>query len=432
MEQKLKEWQKVEFSFEKKMFKGIVMPSSDKEILRIKMASGYNAGFDMKKVSGLKVLKGTQEVSKMKSKSVLEKEDLPLISVLHTGGTIASRVDYKTGAVTANFEEGDFLTMFPKLGEIANYNHVIIGNILSENIRFKHHSLIAEKTFKELNNEKVKGVIIGHGTDTLHFTSAALSFMIENPSKAVILVGSQRSSDRPSSDASSNLEAASKFIVETNFRGIAICMHEKDDDDSFVILPAAKTRKMHSSKRNAFKAINTEPLARIDLKKNKITFPRKESADKKMILKNKIEEKTALLKIHPNIDYEIIDYFKKSGLKGLILEGTGLGHTPGRDDDIAKGNKEFFDALEELIKSGCVVGMTTQCINGRVNMNVYRTGRFLQEIGVLSGEDMLPETAFVKLAWLLGNYTKDETVKLFSQNLRGEINQRLKIEEDEN
>jgi glutamyl-tRNA(Gln) amidotransferase subunit D len=244
----------------------------------------------------------------------------------------------------------------------------------------------------------------------------------------LIFVGAQRSSDRGSSDAAMNLICAAEFITKTDFSGVAICMHEHSSDDTCAILPACKTYKMHSSRRDAFQPVNDTAIAKINFNTNKIEFLQKNYVKKdlkrKLNLKSNMENKVGLLKIHVHMDPKQFEFYK--GYKGLVIEGTGLGHTPGQaPNEISNIHKKIYPALKKVIDSGCVVIMTTQTIFGRVHMHVYDKGTDLTSLGVIPGEDMLANTAFVKLSWLLGNYSKEETKKLISQNLRGEINERL-------
>ncbi len=254
--------------------------------------------------------------------------------------------------------------------------------------------------------------------------SSALAFIIESTSIPIIFVGAQRSSDRGSSDTAMNLICAATFISETDFTGVALCMHENISDNDCVILPACKTRKMHTSRRDAFRPVNAQPIARVNYDTKSVTFitePEKKSD--KLLIKPKMEEKVGLLKIHVNMQPEQFEFYK--GYKGLVIEGTGLGHTPGQvPDETAKIHKKIYPAIKSVIDSGCVVVMTSQTLYGRIQMNVYDKGRDLTSLGVIPGEDMLPNTAFVKLAWLLGNHTKEETKNLITQNLRGEISDR--------
>jgi len=275
--------------------------------------------------------------------------------------------------------------------------------------------------------KNVDGIIITHGTDTLGYSAAALAFMLENISIPVILVGAQRSSDRGSSDAAMNFICAAEFISKTDFVGVAICMHESTSDNNCAILPATKTRKLHTSRRDAFKPVNDTITARIDYDTRKIEFIKKDyqKPNGKLVVKDKFEDKVGIIKCHPNMFKEQIDFFK--GYKGLVIEGTGMGAAP--VDPPNELNIKILDSIKSLIKSGTVVAMTSQCLFGSVHPHVYTAEINLSKAGVVYCKDMLPETAFVKLAWLLGNYKKDEVKKLMTKNLRGEINERLMEDE---
>ncbi len=412
---------------EKKREQGILMPSSDKNVILIKLDTGYNIGFE-KKGTKVTVLKKATSAKKSKRKAKKDKS-LPTIAVLHTGGTIASKVDYKTGGVSTNFSPEELLGQFPELGKIANIESELIAQMWSDDLRFAHFTLIA-KSIEKWVKKSVKGIIIGIGTDNLAVASAALSFMVEKSPVPIIFVGAQRSSDRGSSDAAMNIICAAEFIVGSDFAGVGICMHNSAQDDSCVILSGTKTYKLHSSRRDAFKPVNDGVIGLVDYKTRKIKMLKKKYPKKssKLIVKSKMEEKVGFLKIHINMFPEQISFFK--GYKGLIIEGTGLGHIPGQaPNKEAAIHKKFYPALKKLIDAGCVVVMTTQCIFGGVNMNVYSKGRDLLELGVIPGEDMLANTAFVKLSWLLANEKKD-VLKLMREDLRGEINQKIKYSKE--
>ncbi|MEK0338149.1 MAG: Glu-tRNA(Gln) amidotransferase subunit GatD, partial [Nitrosopumilus sp.] len=347
--------------------------------------------------------------------------------------TISGRVDYRTGAIRVDFGPEELISMYPELEKIANFNTKLVGKMWSEDMRFAHHIKLAKEIEKEVKKGSIKGIILPHGTDTMTYTSASLAFMLENLPIPVLLVGAQRSPDRASSDAVMNLICASEFIAKTDFKGIGICMHESSNDDYCVILPPTKTRKLHTSRRDAFKPVNDKAIARINYKTREIKFlkPITGNTDKKeFIAKCKLDEKVALLKVHPNLMPDQILFFKKNKYKGLVLEGTGLGQIPvGVPDEDAKINSKNLKAIKKLIESGCVVVMTSQCIFGRVQMHVYEGAVDLVNAGVIPGEDMLSETAFVKLAWLLGNYPKEKVAELMTKNLRGEINEATNYKE---
>ena len=430
---KIEQGQLVKVTEGTKVFEGNVIPAGkNKGILRIKLRSGYNIGVKVSAKTKIEKMEGLKKVGKAETREIKKNPQLPTIAIIHTGGTIASRVDYRSGAVYAHFDEKDVLSMYPEITEKCNISSKFLSNMWSDDMRFKHYSVIANSV-AEMAGKGAKGVIIGHGTDTMHFTAAALSFILENVSVPVLLVGAQRSSDRGSSDAAMNLDCAAEFILKSDFAGVAICMHNSSSDDKCAILPACKTRKMHSSRRDAFKAVNDTPIALVDYKTKQIEFLKKDynrkNPNKKFRVLDKMEDKVGLLKITTNMFPEQFEFYSKNKFKGIVIEGTGLGHAPGFVSD--KNNevhKKLWKALAELAKNSVVV-MTTQTLYGRVHMHVYDKGVELQKLGIIPGKDMLPETAFIKLAWLLGNYKPEEARELVGKNLRGEISERTQYEE---
>ncbi|MBI2651454.1 Glu-tRNA(Gln) amidotransferase subunit GatD [Candidatus Woesearchaeota archaeon] len=416
------------------IYEGILMPRPeifDENYKVIKLDNGYNIGIENKKITKIEVIK-KYEKKKEEGHRMSYKSGLPKISILHTGGTIASRVDYRSGGVVAAFSPEEIVSMFPELAEIANIDSELIANMWSDDLRFSHFKLIA-KAIEKKAKEGIDGIIIGIGTDNLAVASAALAFIIQQTPIPIIFTGAQRSSDRGSSDAAMNLICAAEFIAKTDFAGVAVCMHENTDDKTCAILPPAKTRKLHSSRRDAFKPVNDTLIARVNITRvdgnpRKIEFIKesyaKKDKNRKLIINPNMEEKVGLLKITVNMFPKQFEFFK--GYKGLVIEGTGLGHTPGHaPNELANIHKKIFPAIKKVIDSGCVLVMTTTCLFGRVEMQVYSKGRDLLKLGIIPGEDMLPETAFVKLAWLLGNYKKEEVKELIGKNLRGEISERV-------
>lgn len=423
----VKEGDKVRVRSGEEEFVGKIIPSK-KNSLNLKLDNGYNVGIEAKKIDSIKKIGSEKRVGKASAKKTKQDSELPLISILHTGGTIASRVDYKTGGVIASFTTEDILSMFPELTEHVRIDSVLIGNIMSEDLRFKHYKQIARAIEKEIK-KGARGIIVTHGTDTMHYTAAALSFMFEELPVPTLLVGAQRSSDRPSSDAAMNLLGASRFITQSDFGGVGICMHSNTSDKKCNILPGTKTRKLHSSRRDAFQPVNSKPIAEIDWNSGKIEFLsdnyRKKSGDKKVKILDKFEERVGILKGRPNMHPEEFSFFEENNYKGLILEATGIGQMPIN----TKENKQNKKALKSLIDSGCIVGVTSQCIFGRVHENIYTNCRHLKELGTIFLEDMTSETAFIKLSWLLGNFNQKKASELLNKNLRGEISKRRLIEE---
>ncbi len=429
----LKEGNLIEVKRGQELLKGTIVPSKDAEILVLKLDSGYNVGVKVSEIKDAKKLGAGKAVAKPAVAKLEKKPGLPRISIIHTGGTIAGRVDYRTGAIYSSFSPADLLTMFPELSQIANFDSKLLCNMWSDDLRFEHLRIIA-KAVEEESRKGTAGVIIGMGTDNLAVAAAGLAFALEKCPIPVLFVGAQRSSDRGSSDAAMNLICAANFIAKSDFAGVALCMHHSSSDEKCAILPGCKTRKLHTSRRDAFKPVNDTPIALVDYNSNEIKFLKKDYARKsreKMVAKPKFEERVALLKISANMFPEQFEFFSKHKFKGLVIEGTGLGNTPGHtpDETTKKAHAKIFPAIKKFVQQGGIAVMTSTCLFGRVQMHVYNKGTDLMALGVIPGEDMLPETALVKLAWLLGNYKKEEAEKLIGQNLRGEISSRTEIKE---
>jgi len=424
---KLKEGDLVEISHKGPKSKGYIIPSLNTSLLKLKLNTGYNQSIALKDINGVKKFPASKKVGKGKRVTVKNDPKLPTISIVNTGGTLVMRVDYKSGAVYPAFTPEDLVTLYPGLVKKANIRSNMVMNVASEDMRDVDWIKIANAVAAEIK-KGADGVIVGHGTDTLHFTSAMLSFMLENVPVPVLVVGSQRSSDRGSSDAAMNLSCAFDFIKKTDFRGIGVCMHENLDDNTCLIMSGTKVRKMHSSRRDTFRVINDKPIARVQYPQGKIEYlkadyPRKSNS--KIIVKAKLEKKVGLLKMYPGISSKVIDFYRKEKYKGLVIEGTGIGNAPVS----RKENRDILKAIQKLVKSGCITVLCSQAMYGRVQMHVYRSGTLLTEAGVIPGDDMLAETALAKLAWLLGNYPKKEVPKLLRENLRGEITSCSKVDE---
>ncbi len=411
-----------------KTLTGVLLESSKKEVVTIKLSSGYNIGINKKNIDGVRKIK---KIRKEKAVSKHEiKKGLKKISILHTGGTVASEVDYKTGAVSPQFKPEEIVNMFPELNDIATINSRLIWNIWSQDLRFVHFNILAKEIKKEID-KGAGGVVITHGTDFLHYTSAALALALENLTVPVLVVGAQRSSDRGSSDAGMNLINAVYFAVNSDVCEVGVCMHNNLNDDYCAILPGLKTRKMHTSRRDAFKPINAKPWALVDYRKGEIKYidkPYSRSSNGKLNLKLFNEKlKIGLLKTTINMDARQFLFYK--GYDGLVIEASGIGNLPTSAlDRHTLEHKKIFNALKTLTKKTVVV-LAPQTIYGRLNLNVYSNEREMQKIGVLGHlNDMTPETTVVKLAWLLSNHKK-EVKELLFKNLKGEINERLMKEE---
>ncbi len=404
----------------------------NKKFLIIKLENGYNIGINIenivkKEIYKRKIEKTDKRNNKRSNIKEPIRENKNLIAILHTGGTIASRVDYETNAVKSLFTPEEILERFPEIKNYANIITFLVSNIFSEDINFNIYNKLIDK-IRELSNRSIKGIIITHGTDTMHYTSAALKFAIPNVKFPIVLVGSQRSADRPSTDALVNLVCAIKFIVKANLPGVFVCMHGSINDDFCYIFDGFNVRKMHTSRRDAFKQINNLPIAKVFYEEDKIEFLRNTTNNNSYFKKeNKWYKfnprlKIGILYVHPNMHPKEIKCYED--FDGLIIAGTGLGHFPVNTFNEID-NSYLYNELKQLIKKGVIIGIAPQTINGRINLNVYSTGRRLKELGILGNLcDMTIETAFIKLAFLLSNFDKKKVKELYEKNIAGEINER--------
>jgi glutamyl-tRNA(Gln) amidotransferase subunit D len=407
---------------------GVLMPRSELEDdahIVVKLPDGYNVGVSIGSIELQRA--PDQEPTRPQPEAPLPSPNpaLPQVSIISTGGTIASRVDYRTGAVSPALSAADLYQAVPELGELANIRTEILFSILSENMSPKHWSSIAEAVYRQIR-AGAQGVVVTHGTDTMGYTAAALSFALRNLPVPVILVGSQRSSDRPSSDAALNLKGAVSAAAYAPFAEVGVLMHATPSDDLLVIHRGTRARKMHTSRRDAFRSVNSRPLAfvrdgKIDVGPAAGTGVdggvayRLRGAPGEFELKPHFDEDVVLIKSFPGMPPDIFDPIIHRGFRGIVLEGTGLGHVPDK----------VFHQVRRAIDSGLTVVMASQCINGRVNMNVYSTGRELLGMGVIPAGDMLPETALVKLMWVLGQTEDHGKIReLFTANLAGELSER--------
>ncbi|MFB6158576.1 MAG: Glu-tRNA(Gln) amidotransferase subunit GatD [Candidatus Nanohalobium sp.] len=408
--------------------KGRLMPkpgTGDSEVVNLKLESGYNVGLEPETVE----LVGKQEQGEGAGTKVEYSDEKPDVLVLHTGGTIASRVSYEEGGVKPAFDPEDLVSMYPELAEEVNIHSDVVAQMLSEDMEPGHWQDIAEKIDEV--KDGYDGIILGHGTDTLGFTGAALSLMLQNIDTGVMIVGSQRSSDRPSTDAKMNMYCAAKFLTETEFTGFGVCMHATSSDDRCKIMPAQKVRKMHTSRRDAFQTVNAEPVGHVKYPEGEVkTDFSKENGEYRK--KTGLDSDVGMLRVRPGMKPEEIEFLIEQDYSGVVIEGTGLGHMPVDSFDEKTGHHEkILEKIEELAQDTAVV-MASQCINGRTDMDVYEAGIKIQEAGVIEAEDMHPELAYVKLMWALGQ-TEDleEARKLFQQNINGEITTRRLYNGDE-
>lgn len=387
-------------------FRGTVLPraeNDDDQHIVIKVDTGYNVGIDIVTINSMKEVGYSKATYKIPEKEFPYKQGQPMVKLLGTGGTIASRLDYRTGAVIPAFSPGELYGAVPELADICNLSTEKLFAVFSENMGPEQYKALAIAIGKEIENG-IDGIIIGHGTDTLSHTAAALTFMVQNPPVPIVLVGSQRSSDRPSSDAALNLIHAAYTAGHSDIAEVMVCMFGPTSDEYGFLHRGTRVRKMHSSYRSTFRTIGNTPLAtvsRINGVKPIIENYNHRRKDRKVNILPYFEEKVTIVYYYPNMQPDIIDSLVDNGYKGIIIAGTGLGHI----------NKPLYPAIRRATEKGVHIYMSVQTLWGYAHMYVYDTGRDLMAAGIIPAENMLPETAYIKLGWALGQTTDREEVK---------------------
>jgi glutamyl-tRNA(Gln) amidotransferase subunit D len=394
---------------------GVLLPSSTEDHLVVKLSGGYNVGID-RDVADVELLESdvyeveSAQAAEPGAASTIEfDEDLPTISLISTGGTIASTVDYRTGAVTARFDAEDVLRAVPDLAGRANYRGRVVANILSENMDPSIWQDLARAVHEEIE-AGADGVVVMHGTDTMQFSATALSLMLETP-VPIVFTGSQRSADRPSSDNVMNAVCAVE-TAKADCAEVLVCMHATGSDDRCALHRATRVRKNHTSRRDAFETVGAAPLGAVDYHEETVSFRRDhaERGDADLSLAADLNEAVELVTFTPGMDPAALSYLDDKD--GVVIEGTGLGHV----------STDLIPRLAALVEDGTVVTMTSQCIEGRVCDRVYDTGRDLLDAGVVEAGDTLPGTALVKLMWAL-EHTGDPA-EAMGRSLAGELQQR--------
>ncbi|QLD90831.1 Glu-tRNA(Gln) amidotransferase subunit GatD [Natronomonas salina] len=394
-------------------YEGVLMPSTSADHLVVKLEGGYNVGVDRADaevevletdtydVEGAQDAEGTSEIT--------FEDDLPTVALISTGGTIASTVDYRTGAVTAQFDAEDVLRAVPELAGRANYRGRVVANILSENMTPEVWVDLAEAVHEEIERG-ADGVVVMHGTDTMQYTASALSFLLDTP-VPVVFTGSQRSADRPSSDNVMNAVCAVEAATADHSE-VLVCMHATESDDVCALHRGTRVRKNHTSRRDAFETVGAEPVGEVEWESGAVSF-RRPVADRgaaDLDLTTDLATDVELVKFVPGTSPDYLDVAEDAS--GVVLEGTGLGHV----------NTEWIDRIDELTDEGTTVVMTSQCLEGRVCDRVYDTGRDLLEAGVVEAGDTLPGTAYVKLMWALANV--ESVAETMRRPVAGELQER--------
>ncbi len=398
-------WANVTLRTDEGDFEGVILPRSetaDGDHIVLKLKTGYNIGIRADRIQEIKEGSYKEAIYKIPEKAFPVSPNKPGVVLLGTGGTIASRLDYRTGAVIPAFTPGELYGAVPELADICNLETKKLFGVFSENMGPSQWITLAEEIGTQIRNG-VAGIIIGHGTDTMHHTSAILSFMVQNSPVPIVMVGSQRSSDRPSSDAAYNLRCAAWTAGHSDIAEVMVCMFGPTSDEYNLLHVGTRVRKMHSSYRSTFRTIGDIPVAMV---KPGQMIPirsqyRRRRDDRNVDIKAVFEEMVAIVYYYPNMRPDIIDSLIDNGYKGIVIAGTGLGHV----------NKPLYPALKRAQEKGIAVFMTVQTLWGYVQMYVYDTGRDMMELGVIPTENMLPEVAYVKLGWVLAQTTDPKEVR---------------------
>jgi len=379
------------------VFEGVLIPPtqfSDPDVVVVKLRNGYNVGFRRSRIKEIVELGEVQ--SPEATRPAPPRVEGEKVRLLATGGTILSRVDYVTGGVypTLSVEY-----LFEVLGGLeAPIEVEQIATVFSEDMTPSLWSQIAAKV-GEAFKRGARGVVVLHGTDTMHYTAAALAFAFRSAPGPIALVGAQRSSDRPSTDAVLNLKAAIAVATRAPFAESVVVMHKSSSDSVIAVHRGTRVRKMHTSRRDAFQSINAAPIAEYHPEKDLLQIHAEEyKARGPLDYTTKFEEAVALVKFFPGMHPRLLEVLLDAGIRGVVVEGTGFGHV----------GEYLLPSIKRLVDAGVVVAMTSQTIYGRTNLYVYRRGRELLSLGVVPLEDMLSEAAYAKMSWALANFKRED------------------------
>jgi glutamyl-tRNA(Gln) amidotransferase subunit D len=413
-------WSDVEVVTSSGRFKGIILPRSetaDQNHVVLKLNNGYNVGLHADTIVSMKETGRREAHYKIPERDFPRDEGKPEVKLFGTGGTIASRLDYRTGAVVPAFSPGELYGSVPELADICNLETEKLYGVFSENMGPEQYIRTAQKIGEEIE-KGTDGIVIGHGTDTMHHTAAILSFMVQDSPIPIVMVGSQRSSDRPSSDAASNLINSVRTAAIGDIAEVMVCMFGPTSDEYALLHRGTRVRKMHSSYRSTFRTIGDVPIAMVSNRDGIVHLRhdyKRRRGDRRVKVNTAFEEKVTILYYYPNMLPDIVDACVDNGYRGIVIAGTGLGHV----------NKPLYPAIKRAVDAGVHIYMTVQTLWGYVQMYVYETGRELMELGIVPAANMLPEVAYMKLCWTLGQSDdRDEVRRMMLTPVNGEITDR--------
>ncbi|MFA5105424.1 MAG: Glu-tRNA(Gln) amidotransferase subunit GatD [Candidatus Micrarchaeia archaeon] len=418
-------------------YTGILMPRpgiGDPSCAILKLKTGYNIGIEITKETLIELVSKGEPAKIPDAQAASPAEAAPaagFVSFIGCGGTIASKIDYRLGAVNPAITAGELVSSFPEVARITPIRSKMLFSVFSEDMNAYHWQQIAYDIEDQVK-DGAEGIVLMHGTDTMGYSAAAISLMVQNPQVPIVFVGAQRSSDRGSSDNRVNVMCATR-AAKSDIANVSLCMHGSSSDDYCYLLPGTNVRKMHTSRRDAFQSINRPPLARIDYPSGRISQvsqyarTRKQNAGMMKIAPD-MNQNVALVYTYPGIKPDIFNSL--SNYDGVVIAGTGLGHVP-TNANSDPYSTSVMSAIKSLVDSNVIVAMAPQTIFGRINMNIYTAGRMLLDIGVIgNGCDWTPDMAFVKLMWSLGQVRGHAKAKaLMLENVAGEISERIELEQ---
>ncbi len=402
------------------VLRGIVLPRprvGDQDSLVLKLDNGYNVGIAAERIVEIKLLEKGTKTQPLVEKTRSFKASRESVYFIGTGGTIASRVDYVTGAVYPYFSAEELYSMIPELEDIAVVTSETLFSIFSEDMTPQHWSQIARKIGEVYRLKSPSGIVVAHGTDTMHYSASAIAFAVQRAPGPIVFTGAQRSSDRPSSDSALNVIGATLTAAKAPFAESVVVMHGSINDDILLVHRGVRARKMHTSRRDAFMSINSLPLAKVDPSTREVKMLQSEykTRSDSVEIYPDFSSKVALVKFYPGMDPSVLEFYREKGYAGLVIEGTGLGHI----------SSNLVATIGSLVRDGIMVVISSQCLWGSVNLNVYRTGVELLKAGAIPAGNMLPETAYVKLSWVFGQTSDvEEAKKLFETNIAYELSER--------
>ncbi|MCR2032411.1 asparaginase [Anaerofustis stercorihominis] len=326
------------------------------------------------------------------------------ILLIATGGTIAS-IKTKNG-MKPNTSAEELISYIPEIKDICGVDYIQLFNVDSTNIQPEHWIKIA-KCIKE-KYEEYDGFIITHGTDTMAYTSSAVSYLIQNPKKPVILTGSQKPINADITDAKKNLIDSFTFACDDDIHGVYLVFNGK-------AIVGTRARKLRSKSYNAFESINYPVAAFID-ENRIIKYVEKERKESDIVFHTTIDSRVFLLKLIPGMEPDILDYISDN-YDVIVIEGYGVGGLPFHD------KRNFFDKLQMITKKGKIIVLSTQVMLEGSDAKLYEVGhKTVSNYNVLEAYDMTTESVVVKLMWIT-SLTKDfnEIKKLFYKKINHDI-----------